>query len=172
MGEGIFIRTASIADAELIAEISRECFYDAFAKDNTQADMDKFMSEKFSVETLMAEVGVPRHIFMLAYLDNEPAGYLFIKDNGHPALSDNAIEISRIYARDRFIGKGVGRSLLLAALAEAKAMKKDKVWLGVWEHNHRAIQFYSSFGFQKFSEHEFVLGSDVQTDWLMVRVMN
>jgi ribosomal protein S18 acetylase RimI-like enzyme len=168
LGEGVSIRTATTADAGLIADISRESFYDAFAKDNTQADMDKFMSGKFSKELLMQEVGVEGNVFLLAYLQNEPAGYVFLKDNTEPSLhTDNALEISRLYSRNKFIGKGIGRALMLAAIAKAKELHKEIIWLGVWEHNQRAIQFYTSFGFKKFSEHDFVLGDDVQRDHLM-----
>jgi ribosomal protein S18 acetylase RimI-like enzyme len=49
------------------------------------------------------------------------------------------------------------------------ALEKEKelLWLGVWEHNHRAIGFYKKWGFEKFSTHTFMLGNDAQTDWLM-----
>jgi len=43
----------------------------------------------------------------------------------------------------------------------------DVVWLGVWEHNERAIAFYKKWGFTQFGEHTFMLGKDAQTDWLL-----
>jgi ribosomal protein S18 acetylase RimI-like enzyme len=49
----------------------------------------------------------------------------------------------------------------------AKEMHREIIWLGVWEHNQQAINFYTKWGFEKFGEHDFVLGNDVQTDWLM-----
>jgi ribosomal protein S18 acetylase RimI-like enzyme len=166
----IYIRTATTDDAELIAAISAETFYESFAAQNTKEDMEKFLTENFSKEILLAQVGIPGHIFLLAYTDDEPAGYVFLKDTTAETLEeDNVIEISRIYARSSFIGKGIGKALMEAAIAQAKFLKKDSIWLGVWEHNLRAIQFYISFGFTKFSEHDFVLGNDVQRDWLMKR---
>jgi len=166
----ISIRHATTADAELIADISAETFYESFAAQNTREDMEKFLTEKFSKEILVAQVGIPGHIFLLAYTDDQPAGYVFLKDTTAETVQDeNAIEISRIYARGSFIGKGIGKALMEAAIAQAKILKKDSIWLGVWEHNQRAIQFYTSFGFIKFGEHDFVLGNDVQRDWLMKR---
>ncbi|MEY3918157.1 MAG: Protease synthase and sporulation negative regulatory protein 1, partial [Bacteroidota bacterium] len=41
------------------------------------------------------------------------------------------------------------------------------IWLGVWEHNPRAIRFYEKQGFVKFDQHIFQLGDDEQTDILM-----
>lgn len=47
--------------------------------------------------------------------------------------------------------------------------KKILVWLGVWEFNPRAIKFYTRYEFKKVGVHPFVLGNDVQNDWLMAR---
>jgi ribosomal protein S18 acetylase RimI-like enzyme len=44
---------------------------------------------------------------------------------------------------------------------------RQVIWLGVWEGNVKAIDFYTQWGFKKFSEHIFMLGDEPQTDWLM-----
>ena len=49
----------------------------------------------------------------------------------------------------------------------AEQKGKKILWLGVWEKNQRAIDFYSKWGFEKFGDQKFVLGDDIQTDWLM-----
>jgi ribosomal protein S18 acetylase RimI-like enzyme len=54
-----------------------------------------------------------------------------------------------------------------SCIAIAKQKAKEVVWLGVWEKNQRAIDFYLKFGFEKFGECDFLLGDDVQRDWLM-----
>ncbi len=64
-------------------------------------------------------------------------------------------------------GMRIGKTLLKAA---EKCVRKEgcvRFWLGVWEHNTSAQAFYQKEGFTKCGEHEFVLGSDHQTDWLM-----
>lgn len=168
----IVIKTATTKDASLIADLSRQTFYESFAADNTKEDMDKFMTEQFSRELLMAEVGAARNIFFLAYDENnEPIGYTRLRENNIPPELgvERALEIARIYAVKKAIGKGVGKALMNASLAYARDHHYQTVWLGVWEHNQRAIDFYTKWGFQKFSEHEFILGNDVQTDWLMFR---
>ena len=43
-----------------------------------------------------------------------------------------------------------------------------KAWLGVWENNFRAIKFYEKYGFKKIGQHNFLLGNDLQTDYLLV----
>jgi hypothetical protein len=37
----------------------------------------------------------------------------------------------------------------------------------VWEKNFKAQQFYSRWGFERFSEHTFWMGDDPQVDWLL-----
>ncbi|MES2332888.1 MAG: GNAT family N-acetyltransferase [Bacteroidota bacterium] len=168
----IQIKPASQSDAELIADISRETFYETYAAYNTKADMDKFMSEQFSKDKLVAQVGFEHNLFLIAYENEQPAGYIFLKDETHPHIPDeNGIEICRLYARSSFIGKGVGKALMQAAVAHALAANKTFIWLIVWKQNARAIQFYTSFGFEIFAEQDFRLGDDVQRDWVMrVRV--
>jgi ribosomal protein S18 acetylase RimI-like enzyme len=164
----IVIRTATVADAALIADLSRETFLDAFAALNNKDDVDKYMSEQFSVPQLMQQVGVEGHIFLLAVSGTETVGYIFLKDgSGHDAPDSNAIEISRLYVRNAYIGTGIGKILMDAAISTAKRLGRHTLWLGTWERNHRGIKFYQSFGFSKFGEHDFILGNDVQRDWLM-----
>lgn len=45
--------------------------------------------------------------------------------------------------------------------------RAEKLWLGVWEHNQKAIAFYQKWGFVKTGVHNFQLGNDLQHDWLM-----
>lgn len=163
------IRFATAADAALIADISRQTFNDTFAVFNTQQNMDKFMEQQFSRQSLMNEVMQEENIFLLAFSGDLPAGYAFLREKNLPAqlAGESVIEIARIYARKEFIGKGVGKKLMEECIAVAKQKQKNMIWLGVWEHNQPAIDFYKKWGFEKFSSHEFILGDDVQVDWLM-----
>ncbi len=56
-----------------------------------------------------------------------------------------------------------------ACLRELEAREFDVVWIGVWEHNPRAIAFYQKFGFAEVSSHIFPLGTDPQRDIILVR---
>ncbi len=169
----VSIRYATAADSELIADLSRQTFYDAFASQNTKANMDKFMTEQFSKEILMEEVGAKDNIFLLAYIANEVVGYARIRENNippEPGIS-NALEISRIYATTNSIGKGVGKALMQKCIDIASDKKAASIWLGVFQENHRAIDFYTKWGFEKSGTHVFMLGDDPQKDWLMKKTL-
>ena len=165
----IQIKSASMKDAELIADLSRRTFYDTFAEHNTRENMELFMERRFTKELLMKEVGARGNIFLLAYYNGNVAGYARLREDNNPPLlrGQKTLEIARIYATKDFIGKGIGKALMEAAIDIARKMEKRIVWLGVWEKNQRAIDFYARWGFEKFSDHEFILGNDVQNDWLM-----
>jgi len=160
---------ATEADATLIADISRKTFHETFAPQNTRENMEIFMNTQFGKEKLMAELSDPENVFVLAYQGDELAGYLKLRDSANPEHLENsaAIEINRLYSISTIIGKGIGKILMATSLDIAQKRNKAIVWLGVWEKNQRAINFYTRWGFEKFGEHDFLLGNDVQRDWLM-----
>ena len=165
------ISYGTIREAGQIADLSRKTFFETFSHDNSPEDMNKFMNEQFTREMLVQEVGAPGNIFLLARDGEEIIGYARLRENNiPPALrAGRAIEIARLYASGLHIGKGVGSALMKKCIQLASERNYPILWLGVWEHNHRAIAFYIRWGFKKFSEQDFILGNDIQKDWLMKR---
>ncbi len=167
----IEVRYATHKDAEMIAELSRKTFQDTFAAFNTKEDMQLFLDSNFNKQLLMEEVVTERNIFLLAYNDGQLAGYARLREDNNPEQLQGipTLEIARIYATSEAIGTGIGKTLMEKAIEIARQRGKQILWLGVWEKNQRAIDFYTRWGFEKFSDHEFVLGKDIQNDWLMKR---
>ena len=167
------IRYATTEDAKLIADISHQTFYETFASNNTKEDMHKFLNEQFTKGKLMMEVGARENLFLLAYDKHEVAGYAKLRDSRVPlALKhSHAMEVARLYAMTHKIGKGVGAALMQKSIDVAQEKGKQVLWLGVWEKNHRAIEFYTKWGFEKFDETDFLLGDDMQKDWLMKKLI-
>ena len=128
-----------------------------------------WQQNQFAKDKLMEELHERENLFFVAYYGDEIAGYLKLRDGKNPDQLQKvpAIEIVRIYSRTPMIGKGIGRALMQTSIDTAIERNKDVIWLGVWEKNQRAIDFYAKWGFEKFGEHDFILGNDVQTDWLM-----
>jgi ribosomal protein S18 acetylase RimI-like enzyme len=167
------IRIATPSDAMLVADLSRETFAETFSGQNSKADMDKYLNEQFTRGKLILEVGAPENTFLLCYHEDQIAGYAKLRDNFNPpglSLLPN-LEIARFYALKEWIGKGIGSYLMKACIQTALERSVKTIWLGVWEHNHRAINFYIKWQFEKFGEQEFLLGSDLQKDWLMKRAV-
>jgi diamine N-acetyltransferase len=165
----IYIRYAENQDAKLIADLSHKTFYETFAAQNTKENMDKFLNEQFTKGKLILEVGAPGNTFLLAYKDQEVVGYAKVRENTAPkslGITDT-LEIARLYVVEHMIGKGIGNLLMQTIIDMARQRVIPVVWLAVWEKNNRAIEFYKKWGFEKFDDTLFVLGDDIQLDWLM-----
>ena len=171
MVQDLEIMRAHVPDAEKLRAISINTFTEAFAADNTEANMRQYLDKAFSIEKLRAELQDPNAQFYFALKDNAIIGYL--KINSGPSQSvpqhEEAIEIERIYVSRAFYGKNVGQQLINTAIAIARQSDAAYVWLGVWERNPRAIRFYGKNGFEAFDEHLFMLGEAAQRDLLMKR---
>ena len=87
-------------------------------------------------------------------------------------MPNNTLEIERIYIVEKYQGKKLGQSLLNFALKLGKKRAVDFIWLGVWDQNHKAIEFYKRNQFEMFSSHTFVLGEEQQIDLLMKRYLD
>src|SRR6476620_4148024 len=108
------IRIATEADAKLIADLSRETFYETFAGQNTPENMDKFMNVQFTHEQLMKEVSEYGNTFLLAESNGEVVGYARLRESVSPPELNGipSLEIARIYSIQSQIGKGIGSALM------------------------------------------------------------
>ena len=135
--------------------------------------MKDYLEKSFSDEKITDELNNKESEFYLAVLDNSVIGYL--KLNFGQAQTElwhsNAVEVERIYVLKEFQGRKAGQLLFEKALTIAKEKGAAYVWLGVWEENEKAIQFYRKNGFTEFSRHIFVLGDDRQTDIMMKLIL-
>ena len=167
----IVTRPARPDDAALLTELGASTFRETFESANTPEDFAVYTAAAFGEAIQRAELEDPDTTVFFAERGGDAVGYVMLRERKAPSLVglDDALEIARLYARKRAVGSGVGAALMQRALAEAAGRGKDAVWLGVWEHNTRAIAFYESWGFHRCGTQPFLLGSDVQTDLVMVR---
>jgi diamine N-acetyltransferase len=167
--DAIEIKKIGLTEIEQLQIIGRQTFLETFAQGNTEENMQKYLQEGFTVDKLTNELTNPYSEFYFALLDNKVVGYLKINfGQAQTELKDQkALEIERIYVLKEFHGKKVGQILYDKAFDIAKQTSADYLWLGVWEENPRAINFYKKNGFVEFDKHIFKLGNDEQTDIMM-----
>ena len=167
--EQITIQKATIADAAALLALSKETFFEFFGPVNSPANMEAYSATAFTLQKMLVEISNPGSDFYFGLLFNQVIGYL--KVNFSEAQTEfktkHAMEVERIYLSGEHHGKHFGKQLLTFAEEIAKAKKLTYVWLGVWENNHKAIDFYTRNGYSVFSSHDFLLGNDRQTDLLM-----
>lgn len=166
---GIHFRKCEIEDLELLKKISISTFLNTYAHLNTEENVKKHVGHAFNDQQLTRELSHPDVLFYFFYLGDELCGYLKLcsKDTQSEKMSDEYLEIERIYVLNEFQKKGIGRKMVEHARSVALNLGKSKLWLGVWKKNPEAVVFYEKMGFKIFGEHTFTVGSDVQSDWMM-----
>lgn len=160
---------AEFADLASLLDLAQTSFLQAFTEGNKPENVQAYLSQAFTPVQLEKEWRNPASTFLLASLEGKLVGYT--KVNLAAAQTDvqdpESLEVARLYTLEEVWGRGVGQFLLDAALDFAKEKGKTFVWLGVWEHNARAISFYEKNRFKAFGSHPFPFGDEIQTDWLM-----
>jgi diamine N-acetyltransferase len=171
------IRLAHAADAAMLSEFAERIFRETFEATNDPEDMAGYLAEAFGAERQRAEIAAPAAIVLLAEdIAGSDAvaplvGYSHLTPGESPGSvhGPNPLELKRFYIDRAWQGTGLAQALMRATLDAAMAAGARTLWLGVWEHNPRAIAFYRKFAFIPVGTHDFMLGRDRQTDLIMAR---
>ena len=165
----VTIRNVEIAECGTLLAFSKETFYEFFAGWNGPANMEAYSAIAFTPEKMLSELSNPNSEFYFALDEDVIVGYIKLNYNdAQTDIQDNdALEVERIYVSGGYHGKYIGKQLLDFSIDIARSKQYNYVWLGVWEHNNKAMAFYKRNGFETFSSHDFMLGDDKQKDLLM-----
>lgn len=165
------IKRVTVDDVKDLQKISRLTFKETFGADNSAENMSEFLDEAYAKEKLLKEIENPNSQFFFLLVDDQVAGYLKINeaDAQSEDVAENALEVERIYLAHEYQHQGLGLVLIKLAEKIAREDNKDNMWLGVWENNFNAQKFYKKDGFERVSQHTFVVGDDPQTDYILVK---
>lgn len=163
------IRPATPSDVAALSDLAKRTWSDAFGYSvsaaEEAAELEEKRSEAYFVEALRESK------ILLAETDAVLTGYVQFGDAGIrgvvPGPGDQ--ELHRIYVETEMQGRGVGRSLLNAALQHPRLADASRIFLQVWERNEQAIGLYESLGFRTVGKTAFTIGSgEVAQDLVMV----
>lgn len=154
----------------MLAAFAARTFTETFAAGSTPEDMQAHLARAYGVDQQTAELTDPRVVTLLAEQDGRLVGYAQLRAATPPAcvVAPDVHELHRFYVDTPAHGTGVAQRLITAAFDAARTAGARHLWLGVWEHNARALRFYAKCGFVDVGSHDFVLGTDRQTDRVMV----
>ncbi len=169
----ITIKPIGATEITPLTQLSIKTFHDAFMHLNRAEDVHAYMNATFNEENLLQEIKQPDSYFYFALVDEEPAGYIKLNfNNSQTEMQEpGGMEIQRLYVSAKYQGQKLGEQLIQFAVSRAKEFSCLYVWLGVWDHNLNAIRFYERHGFAIFSQHDFWLGAELQTDLLMKKTI-
>lgn len=175
MEQPIIIVPVNRETLPLLVQLEQQTFRETFGRNYDPEDLHTFLQEKKSTEALANELTQPGTTFFMLYCEHTPAGFLKLnlhkQPDSTPPLPEPVMELEKIYVLQAFQGKKFGHTLIQHALQQASAQQVKTLWLGVWEHNNKAIQFYRKQGFEQFGAHSFRIGKQTDTDWLMKKTL-
>ena len=168
------IKKCSLDDILDLQKIYRQTFFETFSEQNSEENMRIFLDKAYSEEKLKSEIENKESETFLAVENQKILGVLKINTGNAETESglENSLEIQRIYILKEFKGLGIGTVFMHLAEKKARELGVSFIWLGVWEKHFPAQKFYMDKGFRRFSEHAFVLGDDIQTDFLMKKELS
>jgi ribosomal protein S18 acetylase RimI-like enzyme len=131
--------------------------------------MELHCVQNFGAEMQLREIEDPNLVTIVGEEDGELVAFAQVRLHSPiECLSANRpSELYRLYVTKRWHGLGIAHELMREVLASVRLAASDRIWLGVWERNDRALAFYRKFGFEVAGDHAFLFGRDVQRDLVM-----
>jgi diamine N-acetyltransferase len=168
----IAIRPVQPDMLDTLVVLEQQTFTETFCHIYSQENLEAFLNDKKSPDALKRELLKEDARYYICYYDEAPAGFLKLNINKQPddkagtILPTPVVELEKIYVLQAFQGFKLGKALIQHAYTVAREQQAKYIWLGVWEHNTKARDFYKREGFEKFGEHSFMVGSQQDTDLL------
>jgi diamine N-acetyltransferase len=165
------IRPATASDADLLTELGRQAFYEAFCEVTAPDDMAEHLNSSFKRAIIENQITDERSLFFIAEIDSLPAGYAYSFPTTPPDCikPEAAIQLVRLYLRKQYYGRSVGDALMQSSIDEARCRGYRRIWLSSWECNHRANAFYNRWQFERVGRQKFIVGNDIQDDFILSR---
>jgi len=165
------VRQATASDVDLLAELGKQSFYEAFCEMTAPEDMAAYLQSAFNKADIKDQIKDKRSIFFIAEVDDLAAGYVYAHPNAAPdCIRDTAaIQLVRLYLRKEYYGRAVGDALMQIVIDRSRSGGYRSIWLSSWELNHRANAFYKKWRFEAVGRQKFTVGSDIQDDYIFSR---
>ena len=169
------IRLATPPDAESIRHIGSTVFAATFGHSLSAEDLNAYLDEAYSLQSVVDDIANPAKTVVVACdLKDEVLGFATLTEGTiEECIRDvpAPVELQRLYVDSKAHGRGVGGRLMrsVEGIAREKGFKTS--WLGVWEFNYKAQKVYEKLGYVKAGDHDFVMGKEVQTDWILIKAL-
>lgn len=168
--QGAAIRRAVIGDQDALALVGAATFLESYAGVVDGGAIVRHCAERHTPAVYHAALETPGHALWLAEQapGAAPVGYLHLTGPDLPIETrDTDLEIKRIYVLSRLHGAGLGRRLLDQAVDHARSAGAERLLLGVYKGNARALGFYDRMGFVQIGTRQFDVGGRVYDDWVL-----
>jgi ribosomal protein S18 acetylase RimI-like enzyme len=171
----IHIRPCTADDANALALIGQATFLETFAGVLAGSAIIAHCQNAHAVDVYRKWLQDPAYRLWLAEVapGGAPVGFMVVATPQLPLpdLSDNDVELKRIYILSKFQGGGTGAKFINAAVDHAATLKAVRLLLGVYANNHAALGFYARQGFKQIGTRKFNIGGQEYDDFILGRVL-
>lgn len=163
------IKTALLKDASMVADLAAFTFREAWLEPGNEQDLERYVEENFNLDVIKKELSNADITYLLVFAEDELAGYVKLQRNDQPEGYElkKTVALHRLYIKAKFRNMKLGGALVEHSISLAEKEGFQSIWLGVWNENHHAIRFYNRFGFERFGNYQFIMGSIVSDDYLL-----
>jgi ribosomal protein S18 acetylase RimI-like enzyme len=169
------MKKATKEDLERLVSIGRKTYRQAFSLQNSSEVMMAYLQKAFSEDAVRRWFDQPTVLVYLAIRKSDENVIGYLKLNLPPNQTDfnmeNSLEIERIYLLANEKRKGYGQQMISFAESVARTCGAGLIWLGVWAENTKGILFYQQMGYKITGQHPFVMGHEIQTDYVMKKTL-
>jgi GNAT superfamily N-acetyltransferase len=149
--ELIEIKKIDRTSAEVLSTLAKSIYVHHYAHLWLAGGMDWYMNEyAYPISKITNEIENKNCLHYIAYVNNEPVGYL--KINIDAAIKDGdkkeGIELERIYIDATAVNKGLGTYLMKFVFDIAKSYQKKYIFLKAMDTAQLAMQFYTKMGYE------------------------
>lgn len=151
------ILKATVNDAELIAQLGKQTFYESHGHSASNADIDAFVAKHYTTKVVAAEFDDPKVMYHLIKYNGTVVGFskIEISSPDNNIAEPNVTKLARLYLLDGYHGKNLGATLFDFVIDYSQQKHDKGIWLHVWVENEKAVRFYKKNGFKIVGEHDY-----------------
>ena len=148
--ELIEIKKIDSTSAKVLSSLAKTIYVNHYAHLWNPGGMDWYMNEfAYPVSKITNEIENKNCLHYIAFINNEPVGYLKINIDAAIEGGDikEGIELERIYIDTTAVNKGVGTYLMNFVFDIAKSYQKKYIFLKAMDTADQAMKFYNKMGY-------------------------
>lgn len=168
----IALATPGYADAAELDAMALTSWRETFAHFYRPDDLAAFLAQAFGpTGWLYRDLADPAVRWQVARADGAIIGFVkLVPPTLEQAAADDT-QIGQLYVLSAWHGRGVAQALMDWSIDTARAVGSSAILLTVFEENHRAIRFYTRYGFVHVGDYAFPVGTQIDRDLVMRRAL-
>jgi GNAT superfamily N-acetyltransferase len=169
---------AQLADVDRLADLAARLFPLACPPGSDADDIAATIDAMLSPARFVDYLADPERRVRIAVHDEKFVGYaMFVTaEPTDPDVTGSltvapTVEVSKMYVDPSAHGTGTAAALMQSGVDLTRELGRPAMWLGVNQENDKARRFYEKCGFEVVGTKSFTLGTEVENDFVMQRVL-